>query len=199
MDKKIRRLQICISLIAVLLIVIHIAVPSIAIDAITLSLFVIAIVPWLHPLFKSLEVPGGLKFEFQDLQDIMNMVDEVGLIEFRGGGGKVNFSFLYAAENNEPLLTFAGLYLEIERVLYELYAECCHDMQPRSIDEIISKLNAIGILSQNEEKILKEILHTLKFYMEEKHGDHKSMEIVALKGPGIVWALESKLFNCASG
>ena len=37
-------------------------------DAITLALLAIAIVPWLAPIFKSLEFPGGLKVEFQELQ-----------------------------------------------------------------------------------------------------------------------------------
>ena len=35
-------------------------------DPITISLLIIGIIPWLAPLIKSFELPGGLKVEFSE-------------------------------------------------------------------------------------------------------------------------------------
>ncbi len=51
---KTTKIQIAISAVAVVIIVVHLVWPKVAIDGITLALLVIAIVPWLAPLFKSL-------------------------------------------------------------------------------------------------------------------------------------------------
>jgi hypothetical protein len=42
--------------------------PNARIDAITLALFAIAIVPWLGSILRSLELPGGWKVEYNDLK-----------------------------------------------------------------------------------------------------------------------------------
>jgi hypothetical protein len=54
---------------ALVLIVAHLCWPDISIDPITVTLFVIGIVPWLSSIFKSLEFPGGGKLEFQELKE----------------------------------------------------------------------------------------------------------------------------------
>jgi hypothetical protein len=56
-----------ISLGALLLVLAHIVWPILAIDFIALGLIVIAILPWLAPLVKSLELPGGWKVEFAEI------------------------------------------------------------------------------------------------------------------------------------
>jgi hypothetical protein len=45
--------------------------PDLKIDAITITLLFIALVPWLSPLFKSLEFPGGWKIEFKEMKEKM--------------------------------------------------------------------------------------------------------------------------------
>ena len=62
--KEIRIIQIVITIVSLSFIVGHLIFPSIKIDSITISLLIIAVIPWLFPLFKSLELPGGFKFEF---------------------------------------------------------------------------------------------------------------------------------------
>ncbi len=42
---------------------------SIKIDAITLALLMVAALPWLQSIFKSVELPGGFKLELQQLQE----------------------------------------------------------------------------------------------------------------------------------
>jgi len=53
---------------AALLAVVHAVRPDLRIDAVTLALLVVAIAPWLAPVFKSVELPGGWKFEYQEVQ-----------------------------------------------------------------------------------------------------------------------------------
>lgn len=56
---KIKNVQIGISFVAGLIATAHIIWPDLSIDTITLALFIIAIIPWLAPLIKSLELPSG--------------------------------------------------------------------------------------------------------------------------------------------
>ena len=52
---------------------IHIWVPSITVDAITLALFVVTLVPWLQPIFKTIKLPGGFELTLQELkQEVKN-------------------------------------------------------------------------------------------------------------------------------
>ena len=56
-----------ISFIALLLALIHMFSSRLTIDFTTISLLIISILPWLFPLVKSLEFPGGLKLEFWEI------------------------------------------------------------------------------------------------------------------------------------
>lgn len=58
-----------ISVLALALAAVHLLVPDVEIDAITLTLVGLAIVPWLAPLVKSVELPGGWKFELRELKE----------------------------------------------------------------------------------------------------------------------------------
>ena len=67
-SRQVAVLRSLVTLVALLLALSHLIWPTLAIDTVTLVLLVIAIIPWLAPLFKSLEFPGGWKVEFQELQ-----------------------------------------------------------------------------------------------------------------------------------
>jgi hypothetical protein len=53
---------------AVTIAVIRLVWPDLNLDSVTLALFVVAIIPWLGPIFKTIELPGIGKFEFQEFQ-----------------------------------------------------------------------------------------------------------------------------------
>jgi hypothetical protein len=57
-----------VSVTATGLAVAHIAAPGIHIDAVVVALAIVAVLPWLGPLFKSIEFPGGWRVEFQDFK-----------------------------------------------------------------------------------------------------------------------------------
>jgi hypothetical protein len=62
-----KRLRQIISLGALLLGLAHIIWPTLAIDFVALGLIIVATLPWLSPLVKSLELPGGWKVEFAEI------------------------------------------------------------------------------------------------------------------------------------
>lgn len=46
----------------------HIFVPSVKVDAITVLLLAAAALPWLQPIFRSVKLPGGVEFVLQELK-----------------------------------------------------------------------------------------------------------------------------------
>lgn len=63
-----RWLGAAVSLVALLGAVAHVIWPGLKIDAITVLLVVVALVPWLGELLESIELPGGWKVKYRDLQ-----------------------------------------------------------------------------------------------------------------------------------
>lgn len=71
---------------AIALAAVHVLRPTVSIDAVTLLLLAVAAVPWLGPVFKTIELPGGWRFEFQELrrqqQEVRQQLEQVqGRIE----------------------------------------------------------------------------------------------------------------------
>src|ERR1039458_8757405 len=76
-------ISISISSVAVVLAGLHLAFPSWAIDAKTLVLVGIAILPWLGTVFESLELPGGWKVKYRDLKEAEEKAKSAGLLDSR--------------------------------------------------------------------------------------------------------------------
>lgn len=66
---KPHNLQYGITAGALLIALAYLVWPNLSIDAITITLLFIALVPWLSPIFKSLEFPGGWKIEFKEMKE----------------------------------------------------------------------------------------------------------------------------------
>ena len=63
-----RRLRIGVTVCATMLAAAHVLRPALNIDSITVALLIAAAIPWLQPIFKSVELPGGFKVELQELK-----------------------------------------------------------------------------------------------------------------------------------
>lgn len=83
-----RLLAIAISAAAVVIAVVHVIWPDLKVDAVTLVLLAIAAIPWLGPIFKSIELPGGWKVEHQEIrqevQEVQRRIDSVERLLFTG-------------------------------------------------------------------------------------------------------------------
>ena len=67
-DMSQERLKFLIPVSAGVLLVLHLLRPEWKIDAVTLGLLVVALLPWLFSFVESLEFPGGWKVDFRELE-----------------------------------------------------------------------------------------------------------------------------------
>ncbi len=67
-------LRIILSGIALIVALLHLIFPAITIDLITLGFVLLAIVPWLAPVIKSIEITGLGRIELQDLEQRIDAV-----------------------------------------------------------------------------------------------------------------------------
>jgi hypothetical protein len=70
-------LQVLVSVGALGVALVRLAWPGLGIDSTTIGLLALAGVPWLAPIFKSIEGPGGWKFVFQEVQRQGEKVDRL--------------------------------------------------------------------------------------------------------------------------
>ena len=57
-----------VSVAAILLAAVHLVFPKLAIDSTTVLLLALAVLPWLSPFLKSIELPGGVKLDFREAE-----------------------------------------------------------------------------------------------------------------------------------
>lgn len=118
--KEIRRTQVLITLVALLMAIIHVVFPNLTIDAITVFLLVVALLPWLIPLVRSLELPGGWKVEFQELEKARNKAEKAGLLSSKGRKTKTPSYSFESILDKDPNLALAGLRIELEKRLVQI-------------------------------------------------------------------------------
>ncbi len=61
-------ISFAITLLALAIAFAHIIWPDLKIDGITVGLLILAVIPWLAPLFKKIKLPGGWEFEYQEMK-----------------------------------------------------------------------------------------------------------------------------------
>ncbi|WP_367754712.1 hypothetical protein [Flavobacterium sp. WC2430] len=196
MNKK--NIKWTISVIAIILTLIHIIFPKLNIDLITVFLLALAIIPWLESLFKSVELPGGLKFEFQDLERIELEAKEAGLINNEVSEKEekdvynYDYPFIELAKTNQSL-ALVSLRIEIEKRLRLIAEKYSVDANRNSMSRILMILSQKGILSQQEDSTIRDMIYTLN---QAAHGvdfDERTAEWIIENGPQIVYSLENKI------
>ena len=193
-----KRLRQVVSLGALLLALSHIIWPLLAIDAITLALIIIAILPWLAPLVKSLELPGGWKVEFQELQKVASRAETAGLLAAEASQKEVDFSFQSIA-NRDPILALAGLRIEIEKRLLQLTK--IHNLNKRhstSVGQALRALTQAEVLTNEERSILADMVNILNSAV---HGGdvvpHIALWAIDI-GPRLLTSLDERISEAES-
>lgn len=196
-----RKTQIFITISAILVGLTHLIFPDLKIDAIFITLIVVAIIPWLEPLLKSVELPGGLKVEFQDLKKIEDDAKKAGLIKPENEGGvkeisantnSETYSFIEIAEKNQELALVA-FRIEVEKRLRNLADKYSLESNKFSISRLIDELNSKKIITNAETKSLKDIIHTLNYAAHGMDYDIRNANWVIENGPKILESLDEKL------
>ncbi len=115
--------KIAISTICVILAAAHLIWPDVKVDMVTLVLLVVAILPWLAAVIRSVELPGGFKIELQDVKAATEKVTggktaAAGQPDKPPVGGDIQY--LREIASSDPNLALVGLRIEIERRLSQL-------------------------------------------------------------------------------
>jgi len=173
----------------------HLIWPTLGIDAITLALVALAIVPWLAPLFKSLELPGGWKVEFRDLQRVEAKASEAGLLPRAEGtpaGAAVPEHVFLSVAQRDPNLALAGLRIELEKRVVHIAERHGIGTRMQGLGRLLQELERRGVLSEDEAAVLSEMVALLN---EAVHGatvDPRATEWAMDVGPVLLQALDEK-------
>ncbi|HET6465725.1 MAG TPA: hypothetical protein VFH55_08975 [Nitrospiria bacterium] len=184
-----RRLRWIVTLSALVFAGIHLIWPLMAIDVVTLTLLVIALVPWLAPVFKSLEFPGGWKVEFQELQKVAVRAEQAGLLAAKDAAPQPEYTFQRVAEH-DPNLALAGLRIEIEKRLVALAETHGVGVQGRGLGQLLRILAQRQILTDGERSVLSDLTELLNSAVHGATVDDRAAEWAMDVGPLILKALD---------
>lgn len=193
-------IKLIISICAILVAIVHLIFPKLSIDIITVVLIAVAIVPWLETLFKSVELPGGVKFEFQELEKIEKKAKKIGLISTEGSAkiegekSKPKYYFVEIAEKNQEL-ALVSLRIEIEKRLREIGTKYNLDTQKYSVTRLIDALANKSILTSQETDLLKDMISTLNHAAHGVEYDQRKTQWVIVNGSAIVDGLQNRIGN----
>lgn len=185
-----RAVQVSITAGALLTALVHIIWPSLKIDSITLTLVVVAILPWLAPLFKSVELPGGWKFEFQDLLKAQERAGEAGLLADTDASPEYSFQLV---ADEDPNLALAGLRIEIENRLVKLAESRDIEVRRSSAGRLMRLLSQKEVLSPHQRSVLEDLIGTLNAAVHGAEVDERSAEWAMDVGPRLLKALDNKI------
>lgn len=191
---SLKRLRQVVSLGALLLALAHILWPKLAIDAVALALIVIAILPWLSPLVKSLELPGGWKLEFQELQKAASRAETAGLLAAEPKEPEALFSFQSIA-NRDPVLALAGLRIEIEKRLASLAEAHSLSSGRRSlgVGQLLRLLAQAEVLTNEERSILADMVNLLNSAVHGADVDPRAAAWAIDVGPRLLTSLDERV------
>lgn len=185
-----KKLRQYVSLGALLLALAHLIWPDLAIDAIALALIVIAILPWIAPLVKSLELPGGWRVEFQELQKAASRAEAAGLLAAEPSKKEAVFSFQSIA-TQDPNLALAGLRIEIGKrlsLLAEIHGLNSH--RPMGVGRALRALAQAKVLTNEERSIISDMVNMLNAAVHGAEVDSRAANWAIEVGPRLLTSLD---------
>lgn len=156
---SLRSIKAVISFIALGVIVARMVWPGLHIDAITLGLLLLAALPWLSPLIKSAELPGGWKIEFQDLREAAEKITSkapgasagTGRLQVAGHAPTV------VVGGPDPNIALVSVRIEIEKRLRALARAAGIDPD-QSLSRLARALHQKGVLDDSELAGLQDLI-----------------------------------------
>jgi hypothetical protein len=184
-----KTLRQVVTLGALAIALIHLIWPEVAIDAITLVLIAIAVIPWLAPLFKSLELPSGWKVEFQELQKSAARAEEAGLLAPKDEAPKPEYAFERIAEE-DPNLALAGLRIEIEKRLIEIAQRRGIEVRNRGLGQLLRSLREHEVLDSEAQSVLADLTGLLNSAAHGASVDQRAATWALSVGPRLLKRLD---------
>ncbi len=177
-----------ISLLALAVALVHLAVPQVKLDPVTLVLLVVAAIPWLAPYLKSIQVEG-LKIDFRELQKVEREAASAGLVETVRQGEPPAY---VSVSDEDPNLALAGLRIEIEKRLKAIAQGQGIDSERAGIGRLLRLLRKNRSLSDQECSVLAELASLLNRAVHGAEVDTRSAEWALDVGAGILAALDQR-------
>lgn len=145
---------------ALALAVVHFLWPSFGIDFVTISLIIVALIPWILPVLKSMEFPGGVKIEFKDVKQAAEKITHITIQpsdarqtiistepdlkpELRTND---SLTTLRHIASTNPNLAFVGFRIEVEKKLLAMAEQAGLQVQRRPLGRIVRDLQEREIL-----------------------------------------------------
>lgn len=182
------------TVVVILALVLRIIFPE-HIDTVVLMLLAGAAVPWLDRVVRRIELPGGLKIEYQDVEPVTKQVEESGLLSTghkdRGRNRHV-FTF-EELTRGDASLTLIGLHSEIEDRIREIART--RGIADEGINDVtlIMRLIQNGVLDGDEASALHQLLPVLAKAQRGVQVDERVSDWVMNFGPRILHALEERI------
>jgi hypothetical protein len=168
----------------------HLVRPELGIDGVIVILLVCAVAPWLLPVLKSVELPGGVKFEFRELKRAEKKAEDAGLIS-TAEHVSADYPFLEVA-GSHPGLALVGLRIEIEKRL-RFMAESNGMKDRRSgLASVLQYLYENHLVTESERSVISDLAGALN---QAAHGipvDDQVISWVVDVGPRILAGLDGK-------
>jgi hypothetical protein len=191
-DMRLWPLKLAITGGAVVIIGARLLWPDLKLDAVTLGLLVVAVLPWLSPLIKSAEFPGGWKIEFQDVKAAGDRVTGGVAVAPAPGALKVEgYAPTVVIAPADPNIALVGVRIDIERrlrTLSEMHAVPTDQSALRMAKALAQK----GVLNDDEFGGLRQLIDAGN---RAAHGAAVSPEVsswVHDYAPDVLAALDAK-------
>ena len=153
--KHLRILRIGLSTIACLLILARFIWPEGKIDAVTIGLLIVAVLPWASFLLTSAKFPGGWEVRFRDLHRAGEMIlPKLETVEAEADNQTMSAPLL---STDDPNLALVSLRIEIERRLCCL-AELNGVQNRRSIAHTLNELRRRQVIRSSTFSGLQELV-----------------------------------------
>jgi hypothetical protein len=190
-------ISILISVFAIFLLMLHLIIPSLTIDIITITLFLIAIIPWAGQIFKSIKLPGGFQIEYQELRELSQKLRDSNLIA-EPTEEPPNYERT-TIQSLSPTLQLANLRIEIEKRLRHLAELCGVVENRRSLNQVVISLFEVDALSLGDLEVLRQLFRILNPAI---HGEEIADPVffwAMEEGPGLLAGLDRRIERRIAG
>lgn len=188
-----RNIQISVTLGALAIALVHVVWPNLAIDSITIGLLVLAAIPWLAPLFKSLEFPGGWKFELREMAKTTERAEIAGLLDTPEKSALSTESAFQSLVNQDPNLALGALRSEIERRLVQLADAGGIELKLSGLGYLLKTLEKHNLLTSEQQSVLAQILGMLNASVHGPVVNHLAVVWVLETGPRLLRGLDTQI------
>lgn len=206
---KSKGLRFAITVGALLVALAHLLAPSLKIDFVTVVLLVVAVLPWLAPLVKSVELPGGFKIELQDVKEAAEAVIQAPTatsavrlgasadIKFEAEvirRGEATVASLRNVAGTDPNLALVGFRIEVEKRLRDLAKS--RDIDPsRGLSSVFRELRSRELLPGSVVSALDDLIALGNQAAHGRTVDPEAAAWVFDKGPEVLASLDRLLEN----